>query len=592
MIHTNNKKKKKNKSLHHHRHPPIPCKLNTPFSSSNFSTPPILHNGAFYSLGTAGRLGIFNPNKKIKWRVLNTAHTSFPADFLCETYLTKSTNGQLISVIVGARGESNSIKVLKFNEILERWDNLIHFKDEVIFLSRPSCMVINCKELGVKGLENTIHFSRFSDHRQHIFYSMSSKKFHTFEDAPRDDLCDTKLPINCAWIGPHDLESFNDQQLKEKKQLRWTSSLAEAIRIEDEGNYCTLEKLTFLRSTNKDSACGKMIIRGQDTSSLSIGKPWIIFPYQLQDRQVSNAYVDLTSGIEYYHSSETTSIDRRVFLLSDERLRGYEIVGSKNGRVFLMDEAQGVCALVDTLSMNIHQFPMWNNVLDFSSKCCVLHNLAPDRDSKISVIIFGNIAHSDSNFIVFWTVGDDRWTIQKGNFHMLSVVSHEGKIYGMTHDFYPEFMEIEIQPNNITPNKLFELPPGYQTTGCKTIRKFVESCGELLDFTINFYGLNDGEDLIADIQVYKIDVKKEESAERIKELDNFGDRAFFFSHDLDCGFGCCASESGLKANTIYYICTSSNKLYKYDYGDGSVSFSVYCRDIKEALYKNKFIMYC
>ncbi|CAN0896323.1 hypothetical protein LINGRAHAP2_LOCUS18420 [Linum grandiflorum] len=175
----------------------------------------------------------------------------------------------------------------------------------------------------------------------------------------------------------------------------------------------------------------------------------------------------------------------------------------------------------------------------------------------------------------------------------MTVVSYEGKIYGFTLEDDSRFVEIEIQPNAIRTTTLFEVPFYFRPTGCfNFIKKLVESCGELLYFEMYLYGYDGGEDIIADIKVYKINFKTEQAAGRLQELENFGDRAFFFSNKLDCVFGCCASKFGLKANTIYYISTTSNKLYKYDYGDRSISFSIYCPNIEEAFYRNKLFMYC
>ncbi|CAN0896394.1 hypothetical protein LINGRAHAP2_LOCUS18463 [Linum grandiflorum] len=111
---------------------------------------------------------------------------------------------------------------------------------------------------------------------------------------------------------------------------------------------------------------------------------------------------------------------------------------------------------------------------------------------------------------------------------MAEVVSYKGKIYGLTLDDNSKFLEIEIQPNDITPTILFELPFYIKPAGwIRLTEKLVESCGELLYFQMHFYGYDVGEDIIADIKVYKIDVNKEEGAGRLQELEDFGDRAFF-----------------------------------------------------------------
>ncbi|CAN0927095.1 F-box/kelch-repeat protein At3g18720 [Linum grandiflorum] len=186
---------------------PTPCKVTGLFESSNSSSAPVFHNGAFYSLGSKGRLGVFDPRKKKEnmWRLLDTVHDAFsfigdgdddgdddddddddsddekPAD-LCETYLMELSNSTLISVVVGSSGED--VRVVKFNDRLKKWMRVFCIGDRVIFLSRPSSIVMRCEELGVKGLENTIHFPRFHGGSKlcyNVFYSLHSGKFHSFE---------------------------------------------------------------------------------------------------------------------------------------------------------------------------------------------------------------------------------------------------------------------------------------------------------------------------------------------------------------------------------------------------------------------------
>ncbi|CAN1748319.1 F-box/kelch-repeat protein At3g18720 [Linum perenne] len=564
--------------------PAISCKLKKYFDWSNLGAAPVFHNGEFYSLGSYGRLGVFNPRNKT-WRVLDTQHAAADFDCQCEAYLMESPKRELISVVVGSMGDF--VKVVKFNDRRQKWHMVTSLQDDAIFLSRTSCIVINCAELGVKGLENTIHFPRFlhnirvdGDHQYNVFYSLSSKMFHTFEAAgyASRDLQHTKLALNCTWIVPH-FQSFDDQQ------LNW-ASLVEHRGDEDDYTYMmmSLGELTFFRPN--ESTIRRMI--GQRSSSSR--KPWIIYPYETEDKQEKIAYVDLSStGIEYYDSTSTNNV---VFFVNEERLRrGSKVVAINDGRVFLMDAVQLVCTLLDTSSFTTYQLPSptWNTVSNFHQHCSLL--------SKAVVLVFGTILNGEEweGVAIFCRVGDDRWTTFKGP-DILQAVSYEGKIYGINYDHEHEhtFVEIEVDQQNygaytVKVIKGIKLPI-YERRGCTTIRyKFVESCGELLLFYIYFHGDDDKqEDIIADVKVFKLDVNNR----RLQELEHFGDRAFFFAPALDCGFGCCASEFGLDANTIYYTSNADNKLYKYNYGDDSVSFSLYCPNINPPYWENKFVIYC
>ncbi|CAN0897936.1 F-box/kelch-repeat protein At1g57790 [Linum grandiflorum] len=351
----NNKKKKKNIC----KLRPTPCILQGHFDSSNSSSAPVFHNGAFYSLGSNGRLGVFDPRRKKKnmWRLLDTVHDAFSfdddADYppdLCETYLMELSNSSLISVVVGSSGED--VRVVKFNDRLKKWQRVSCLDDRVVFLSRPSSIVMRCEELGVKGLENTIHFPRF--HRggskcYNVFYSLHSGKFHSFEGGyVSEDLRDTKLPLNCTWILP-EFQRFNDQQLN-WSLIKPPRSIGDDLTRDP---FYFIQHLTFLPPNysffKKKSHWGRKVVEEEEEVSV-MQKPWIII---LQESKgfVQNpniVAVDLCTGIS--HSYEDNIIGAR--------LRGMNVFGCRTGRVLFKDKF-GVCSLLDTSSMTIDPLPTW-----------------------------------------------------------------------------------------------------------------------------------------------------------------------------------------------------------------------------------------
>ncbi|CAN1259051.1 hypothetical protein LINPERPRIM_LOCUS10057 [Linum perenne] len=181
---------------------------------------------------------------------------------------------------------------------------------------------------------------------------------------------------------------------------------------------------------------------GQRSSSSR--KPWIIYPYETEDKQEKIAYVDLSStGIEYYDSTSTNNV---VFFVNEERLRrGSKVLAINDGRVLLMDAVQLVCTLVDTSSFTIDQLPSptWNTVSNFYQHCSLL--------SKAVVLVFGTILNGEEweGVALFCQVGDDRWATFKGP-DILQAVSYEGKIYGINYEHEHEhtFVEIEVDQRN------------------------------------------------------------------------------------------------------------------------------------------------
>ncbi|CAN0898090.1 F-box/kelch-repeat protein At1g57790 [Linum grandiflorum] len=97
---------------------PVPSKATILWTSSGSA--PVFHNGAFYCLSQDGRLGVFDPmkNRSNMWRLANANNNVVSSD-RDKVYLMESSRGDLISVVVGLRGEF--LRMFKFDEDLKLW---------------------------------------------------------------------------------------------------------------------------------------------------------------------------------------------------------------------------------------------------------------------------------------------------------------------------------------------------------------------------------------------------------------------------------------------------------------------------------------
>ncbi|CAN1131501.1 F-box/kelch-repeat protein At1g57790 [Linum perenne] len=539
------------------------------------SSSPVLHNGAFYCLSKYGVLGVYNPDK-CDWRLINnTKHKAFLADKFDEPYLMESCNGELISVVVGARGES--IRVLKFDENLNMWQNVSSLEDQVIFLSRSSCMVMHCDELQVKGLQNTIHFSRLHGNCN-IFYSLSTKKYHTFDGSyASEDLWDTKLLLNCTWLMP-DFNSFS------AKELDWSSSyeltmFEEAVstgHMRHPNEF--IRDLTILQPTDS-SNCKILYAERKRSSSATeqeaqLGRPWIMLHHE--EGEVVCTLIDIFRGFSNHpvHHLEA-------------RLRGKKTYASGYGQLLMMDMSSGDCILLDTSSSSstaIRSLPILETS-NFNYKCSSIY-LSP-QESRLSVIICGVMKnrneYGDREMVTLrCQVGDDCWAVLEGGSKVRSIAVCKDKIYAIK--VMPSRFDfsvlVELEVSLVWESKASEIIDDYlQAPRGSAKRKtyLVESCGELLLFHVAFAGYKQDIKVISKIQVFKVDRRRM----RMKELKNLGDRAFFITNADHC-FGCCASEAGLMKNNIYFTCSRDEHIYKYDYGDDSISTCLYCPEIKSA----------
>ncbi|CAN1839052.1 hypothetical protein LINPERHAP1_LOCUS35647 [Linum perenne] len=238
------------------------------------------------------------------WRILDTPHNAFMFDEYCEAYLMESPQKELMSVVVGSKGKP--VRIVKFNHDLQKWQSVSSLNHQVIFLSHPTCLVIDSKELQVKGFANTIHFPRFHGN-YNVFYSISSKKFHTFEGGyASEDLCDTRLVLNSTWMIP-DFQLFSNQQLHwwtgEEEEEEGEGGEEEEEEEEEEGDakrhIMSHQPLDFFRDQTflpwNGCSNSKRVILGEETSSTEGGgKPWIIYSCEIEEEQV-HMLIDLTT---------------------------------------------------------------------------------------------------------------------------------------------------------------------------------------------------------------------------------------------------------------------------------------------------------
>ncbi|CAN0902479.1 F-box protein At2g17036 [Linum grandiflorum] len=524
---------------------PGPCKAH--FKWSNHQSAPVFHNGAFYCLsqegrGGRGRLGIFDPTKKKRknmWRILDvgSCHNFLPTSNVSQSYLMESSRGELISVYVGEYGEF--VRVFKLDEDLKLWQSVCSLGDQVAFLSPTSSMVISCRELQVKGLENTVHFARFDDEGNYnIFYSLSTQKFHSFKNGyTSNDLFDTQFYLNSTWIVP-DFRSFSRQ---------WMDSSLEdndTIVVNNASHYVC--NSTFSRLSNKIAT--KQVVA-------PVGRPLIILSrgeYKLEAWE----FVDLVNGRGRMESS----------------FRGEQVYGGTNGRVVVMDFESRDCALLNTSTMAMEPLPTWPVPMSPSFDCIVY-----EWDSKYAVTIFGNFGK-----LFKCRVGDEEWTTHEKGPQVCEVVAYQGMLYGIEYGGDELFkMEEYLEEEKDWRVEVVETVerPSYRPMGTEDETEYlVESCGEILLFKVLWSYCFSNVEIILEVRAYKLDSKEK----KWKEVKDLGDRTFFISNDTK-GFGCCASGSGFPRNNIYFVMCDGDNVVRYNYGDHSIRTVLTCKEGCEIL---------
>ncbi|CAN0921854.1 F-box/kelch-repeat protein At1g57790 [Linum grandiflorum] len=541
----------------------FPCKAE--FNWSDHRSAPVFHKGAFYCLsqggGGRGRLGIFDPTKKTKknmWRILDveSCRTYFSTNYHDQSFLMESSRGELISVFVERYGEF--VRVFKFDEELELWQSVCSLGDQVAFLSPTSSIILPCRELQVKGLENTIHFARFDEDGNHnVFYSLSTGKFHSFKNGcTSDDLFDTQLYLNSTWIVP-DFRSFSRQR------LNWNDLSSEdnaTIVVNNSSHYAC--NSTLLRNSSYEN-------RKTEQVAAPVGTPLIILSHG-EHKLEAWRFVDLVNG-------------RGSMELS---FRGKEVYGVTNRRVVVFDFESRDCYLLNTSTMAMEPLPTWPMSEKKFKLCYVVHEL----DSN-AVTIFGVL--DEKNFIhLNCRVGDEEWTRKnhgEDEPRAYEALAYQGMIYGAAmisedgeYDGEGKLLKMEVSQEvdeegwrGVEVVEMVEFPPYRPIGTVKRVWEYlVESCGEILVFMVFWSECNSLEQVIIEVRAYRLDSKDNM---RLEEVNDLGDRAFFICNK-NRGFGCCASGSGFSRNNIYFVSRTGDRIIRYNYGDHSIKTVVTCKE--------------
>ncbi|KAK6230244.1 hypothetical protein QUC31_001762 [Theobroma cacao] len=160
---------------------------------------PVFYQGAFYCLGRGGNLGVLQFTAgEVTWRVLlkpTRPCSSYHQNFLVEC------NGKLLSVFVGEFGKG--VRVFKLNHSPMAWIEVESLGHYMIYISRSSSLAAMAT---APGMENKINFPRFCGQSSHsiVFYSLDTKKFHSFESGNAEvDFYSTREQLCACWIEPN-----------------------------------------------------------------------------------------------------------------------------------------------------------------------------------------------------------------------------------------------------------------------------------------------------------------------------------------------------------------------------------------------------
>lgn len=159
---------------------------------------PILHEGRYYILGAAGRLGIFDPmgdfeqscpipGKNLKGKVRGCLQSYFVEN-----------DGDLLAVCVGSRG-GGEVRVFKLDTQAIAWEEVKCLGDKMLYISRAACF---SETAVVRGTGNKIYFPRLHGDKP-IFYSLATRKYHSFDgDYSNKQFFESSEFTCCTWIKP------------------------------------------------------------------------------------------------------------------------------------------------------------------------------------------------------------------------------------------------------------------------------------------------------------------------------------------------------------------------------------------------------
>ncbi|CAN1256551.1 F-box protein At4g00893 [Linum perenne] len=549
---------------------PITCRGS--FAWYNYCSAPVFHNGAFYCVGKLGQLGVFDLSKKNMWSVIDTLCVAFFRASSCEeVYLTESSRGELMAVLVGHMGQH--IRVYRFNHGVQQWQTMCSLEDQVVFLSHTSSIVLSCKELHVKGFENTIHFAgRFrgvddNDNNNNVFYSMSTRNFYTFKDGyTSENLRDTKLQLNSTWIVPR-FRCYSDEQLD------WTTGGTQVLVQHHHHDNDNVHPSFLIRDLSLSQVLvPKMAPEEHKPAGFGGGRrPWIILSHTKKKKKRKEAYcfMDLVDNTMYSRDN------------MEPALGGKQVYGCGNGRILLVDPKSGECFLLNTSSSSMAMDPLPPCKIPSNLTVqCLLHQ--DSSSGQLLVIAFGFIKSNDNDddgkvVIASCGVGDKEWTIRMGGPRVFAVVSYQGKIYaiGLVPGKMIRFFEMELQRSEEDGGYCVKvvktvLLPLYKPMGhAYTNYYLVESYGHL--FVFEKFVSNELHEVIMEVRAHKIDVK----TMTWEVVEDFGDTTFFFGYMIQ-GFEC----SGFPRNCLYFLhqYLDQDNVVRYDYDDHSVTTVLSCQD--------------
>ncbi|KAJ4973766.1 hypothetical protein NE237_006940 [Protea cynaroides] len=152
---------------------------------------PVFYGGLFYCLDEQGKLGYFDPERG-RWTVFRTSWKldvwKYDQNFLVEC------DGNLLAVFVGTLGRW--IRVYRLDQPKMIWKNVKSLGDWMLFLSENTCF---STKAAVRGMGNKIYIPRFYGNHG-VFYSLATKRYHTFDGGCLTNFYDTTEVIQCTWM--------------------------------------------------------------------------------------------------------------------------------------------------------------------------------------------------------------------------------------------------------------------------------------------------------------------------------------------------------------------------------------------------------
>ncbi|CAI0460097.1 unnamed protein product [Linum tenue] len=164
----------------------------------NSHSNPVYHQGLFYIMGMTGNLCIHDPKQMDENRATKFMNLPRrPCASIRRSYLLES-RGKLLSVFTGPMGRF--LRVFELKQTTMAWKEIHNLEDTMLFLSSTSLLSATSSGADISGLGNKVFLDRFSG-RDGIFYSLATRKFHTFWSGRNSsDWRDTKEYTYSAWI--------------------------------------------------------------------------------------------------------------------------------------------------------------------------------------------------------------------------------------------------------------------------------------------------------------------------------------------------------------------------------------------------------